>query len=171
MYYLIVRALTISIFGFSCSLGCSYKKRGRLNICTLCGIVLFKLNIFCFHVWESSLVSILRVFCIRRVYRGSIFFSLVLILRIHGYLRAKENEALLSGSEMTFAGWRGNMEMTRQRFCTNAEKLYNCNLISQLQKKCTTAISFHNCKILRRNNRKKCTTAIPFHKCKKIAQL
>jgi hypothetical protein len=65
--------------------------------------------------------------------------------------RAIENEALLSGSGMIFAGWRGSLEMTRQRFCTTAEKLYNCNLISLLQKKCTTAISFHNCKILRRN--------------------
>jgi hypothetical protein len=26
------------------------------------------------------------------------------------------------------------VEMTRQRFCTTAEKLYNCNLILQLQK-------------------------------------
>ncbi len=37
----------------------------------------------CFCV---SLVLILCVFCIRRVYRGSIFFSLVLILRISAYL-------------------------------------------------------------------------------------
>jgi hypothetical protein len=94
-------------------------------------------------------------------------------------MRAKENEALLSGSGMTFAGQRGNVEMTHQRFCTNAEKLYNCNLISQLQKiaqmlfhftsakfyvgiieKCTTAISFHNCK-------KNCTTVKKMHNSKK----
>ncbi len=36
-----------------------------------------------------SLVLILRVFHIRRVYRGSIFFSLVLILRIPAYLGIK----------------------------------------------------------------------------------
>ncbi len=36
-----------------------------------------------------SLVLILRVFCVRRVYRGSIFFSLVLILRICAYLGIK----------------------------------------------------------------------------------
>ncbi len=56
---------------------------------TLFEIVVFKLNIFCFHVWERSLVLILRVFCVRRVYRGSIFFSLVLILRIRAYLGIK----------------------------------------------------------------------------------
>jgi hypothetical protein len=33
-----------------------------------------------------SLVLILRVFCIRRFYKGSIFFSLVLILHIRAYL-------------------------------------------------------------------------------------
>jgi hypothetical protein len=90
--------------------------------------------------------------------------------------RAKENEALLSGSGMIFAGWRGSVEMTRQRFCTTAEKLYNCNFISQLQKKCTTDISFHNCKILRRNNRKNekllfhFTTAKKLYNCKTNAQ-
>ncbi len=36
-----------------------------------------------------SLVLILRVFCVHRVYRGSIFFSLVLILHIPAYLRIK----------------------------------------------------------------------------------
>jgi hypothetical protein len=36
-----------------------------------------------------SLVLIRRVFRIRRVYRGSIFFSLVLILRIRAYLGIK----------------------------------------------------------------------------------
>ncbi len=59
---------------------------------TLCGIVLFKLNIFCFHVWERSLVLILSVFCVRRVYRGSIFFSLVLILHICVYLGIKGDQ-------------------------------------------------------------------------------
>ncbi len=48
--------------------------------------------------------------------------------------RAKENEVILSGSGMIFAGWHGSVEMTQQRFCTAEEKLYNCNLIS------------HNCK-------------------------
>jgi hypothetical protein len=59
---------------------------------TMSGIVLFKLNIICFHVWERSLVLILRVFCVRRVYRGSIFFSLVLILRICAYLGIKGDQ-------------------------------------------------------------------------------
>ncbi len=36
-----------------------------------------------------SLVLILRVFHVRRVYRGSFFFSLVLILRIRAYLGIK----------------------------------------------------------------------------------
>ncbi len=36
-----------------------------------------------------SLVLILRVFCVRRVYRGSIFFSLVRILHIPTYLGIK----------------------------------------------------------------------------------
>ncbi len=36
-----------------------------------------------------SLVLILRVFRVRRVYRGSMFFSLVLILRIPAYLGIK----------------------------------------------------------------------------------
>ncbi len=36
-----------------------------------------------------SLVLILRVFCVHRVYRGSIFFSLVLILHIPMYLGIK----------------------------------------------------------------------------------
>ncbi len=53
------------------------------------GIIHFKLNIFCVHVWERSLVLILRVFCIHRVYRGSFFFSFVLILRICTYLGIK----------------------------------------------------------------------------------
>jgi hypothetical protein len=66
--------------------------------------------------------------------------------------------------------------MTRQRFCTTAEILYNCNLISQLQKKCTAAISFHNCILLRRNNRKNAqllfhfTTAKKMYNCKTNAQ-
>ncbi len=91
-------------------------------------------------------------------------------------MRAKENEALLSASGMTFAGWCGNVEMTQQRFCTNAEKLYKCNIISQLQKNCTTAISFHNCEILHRNNRKNVqllfhfTNAKKLHNCKTNAQ-
>jgi hypothetical protein len=37
-----------------------------------------------------SLVLILRVFCVHRVYRGLIFFSLVLILHIPAYLGIKE---------------------------------------------------------------------------------
>jgi hypothetical protein len=39
-----------------------------------------------------SLVLILRVFRIRRVYRGSFFFSLVLILRIPLYLGIKGDQ-------------------------------------------------------------------------------
>ncbi len=40
------------------------------------------------------------------------------------------------------AGWRGSsVEMTWQRFCTTAEKMYNCNLISPLQKK--VQLPFH----------------------------
>ncbi len=39
-----------------------------------------------------SLVLILRVFRVRRVYRGSIFFSLVLILRIPVYLGIKGDQ-------------------------------------------------------------------------------
>jgi hypothetical protein len=84
--------------------------------------------------------------------------------------RAKENEAFLPGSGMTVARSCGNVEMTQQRFCSTAEKLYNYNLISQLLKKYTTAISFHNCKILRMNNRIKCTAAKKMHNCKTNAQ-
>ncbi len=40
-------------------------------------------------MWERSLVLILSVFRIRRIYRGLIFFSLVLILCIHVYLGIK----------------------------------------------------------------------------------
>jgi hypothetical protein len=47
---------------------------------------------FCFHVLERSLVLILRVFCIHWVYRGLIFSSLVLILRIHTYLGIKGDQ-------------------------------------------------------------------------------
>ncbi len=36
-----------------------------------------------------SLVLILRVFRVRRIFRGSIFFSLVLILHIRAYLGIK----------------------------------------------------------------------------------
>jgi hypothetical protein len=39
-----------------------------------------------------SLVLILRVFHVRRVYRGSIFFSLVLLLRIPAYLGIKGDQ-------------------------------------------------------------------------------
>ncbi len=39
-----------------------------------------------------SLVLILRVFCVHRVYRGSIFFSLVLILCIPTYLGIKGDQ-------------------------------------------------------------------------------
>jgi hypothetical protein len=55
---------------------------------TLCGIILFKLNTF-LVMFYRSLVVILRVFCVRRVYRGSIFFSLILILHIPAYLGVK----------------------------------------------------------------------------------
>ncbi len=67
------------------------RRKGSTNH-TLCGIVLFKLNIFCFRVWERSLVLILPVFCVCRVYRRSIFFSLVLILHIHAYLGIKGDQ-------------------------------------------------------------------------------
>ncbi len=43
-------------------------------------------------MWERSLVLILRVFCVRRVYRESILFSLVLILRIPAYLGIKGDQ-------------------------------------------------------------------------------
>ncbi len=39
-----------------------------------------------------SLVLILRVFCVRRVYRGSLLFSLVLILHIPAYLGIKGDQ-------------------------------------------------------------------------------
>jgi hypothetical protein len=58
---------------------------------TLCVIVLFKLNTF-LVIFCVSLVLILRVFRIRRVCRGSIFFSLVLILRIPAYLGIKGDQ-------------------------------------------------------------------------------
>ncbi len=60
--------------------------------CTLCGILSFKLNPFCSHIFHLSLVLILRVFRVRRVYWGSIFFSLVLILRIPAYLGIKGDQ-------------------------------------------------------------------------------
>ncbi len=56
--------------------------------CTLCGIVLFKLNTFLVMLFHVPRL-ILRVICIRRVYRGSFFFSLVLILHILAYLGIK----------------------------------------------------------------------------------
>jgi hypothetical protein len=42
--------------------------------------------------YPSASVLILRVFCVRRVYRGSIFFSLVLILHIPVYLGIKGDQ-------------------------------------------------------------------------------
>ncbi len=59
--------------------------RGQLNIHTVTDHRI-QIEHFCFHMWERSLVLILRVFRVRRVYRRSMFFSLVLILRIHTYL-------------------------------------------------------------------------------------
>jgi hypothetical protein len=56
---------------------------------TLFGIVLFKLNNFCFHVFLRSLVLILPVPRVSGVYRGLIIFSLVLILCIPVYLGIK----------------------------------------------------------------------------------
>jgi hypothetical protein len=85
--------------------------------------------------------------------------------------KAKENEALLTGSGMSVAGWHGSMEMTPKRFCTAAEKNVQLHFNFTIAKKCPVAISFHNCKILCRNNTKKFTFAISVHNCKKIAQL
>ncbi len=71
------------------TMGCQYVNPHKWSTKrTLCGIALFKLNTFFSHVLHVPSI-VLCVFCIRRVYRGSISFSLVLILCICAYLGIK----------------------------------------------------------------------------------
>jgi hypothetical protein len=64
-------------------------KRKGLTKRTLCGIVLFNLNTFLVMFLQVPSIDS-TCYCVRRVYsRGSIFYFLVLILRIPTYLGVK----------------------------------------------------------------------------------
>ncbi len=53
---------------------------------------IIQIEYFFYSCFRVAIVLILRIFCVRRVYMGSTFLSLVLILRIPAYLGIKGDQ-------------------------------------------------------------------------------
>ncbi len=101
-----------------------------------------QIEYFCFHVWERSLVLILRVFCIRSVYRGLMFFTLVLILRIRAYLVTKGDQ-FFSNLGFFFSA-RKIIQFLREIECIK----FVCNKFVLVWENCQNVITKLNCQFM-----------------------